>query len=389
MWRVVCVILAVLLPGAGAASAGEPVKIGVLLPYSGVFAVIGADITDGLEFGLAQFRARTTRSIELFKEDSEVKPTVGLTKAKKLVYRDEVDLLVGPVGSNVANALRDFVHGAEIPLIIPNAGNNLLTGERCSKWILRTSFSNAQVTRGMGPWMVAHGYKRVYLMAPDYAAGHQMMDAFRETFTAAGGTVVGEAYPSLRETRDYGPYLAQAKAAAPQAMFVFFAGGPAIQFVKQYADFGLKDTIKLAGAGWLTSPLYIDEQGPAAAGVLGILNYVPAIETPENIKFQLAFQNAFGRVASEFAVQGYDTARLIIEALVLTEGNVKKRAALVAAMHKVTFTGPRGVLRIDPATNNIIQDIHIFETRAAGGKVRAVVIDTLPAMQDPPKGCRL
>lgn len=389
MWRAICVILAVLLTGAGTASAGEPVKIGVLLPYSGVFAVIGADITDGLEFGLARFRARTARSIELFKEDTEVKPTVGLTKAKKLVYRDEVDLLVGPVGSNVANALRDFVHGAEIPLIIPNAGNNLLTGERCSKWILRTSFSNAQVTRGMGPWMVAHGYERVYLMAPDYAAGHQMMDAFRETFTAAGGTVVGEAYPSLRETRDYAPYLAQVKAAAPQAMFVFFAGGPAIQFVKQYAEFGLKDTIKLAGAGWLTSPLYIDEQGPAAAGVLGILNYVPSIETPENIEFQLAFQNMFGRVASEFAVQGYDTARLIIEALVLTEGNVKKRAALVKAMHKVTFTGPRGALRIDPATNNIIQDIHIFETRAAGDKVRAVVIDTLPAMQDPPKGCRL
>ena len=389
MWRVVCVILAMLLTGAGAASADGPVKIGVLLPYSGVFAVIGADITDGFEFGLARFRARTTRSIELFKEDTEVKPTVGLTKAKKLVYRDEVDLLVGPVGSNVANALRDFVHGAEIPLIIPNAGNNLLTGERCSKWILRTSFSNAQVTRGMGPWMVAHGYERVYLMAPDYAAGHQMMDAFRETFTAAGGTVVGEAYPSLRETRDYAPYLAQVKAAAPQAMFVFFAGGPAIQFVKQYAEFGLKDTIKLAGAGWLTSPLYIDEQGSAAAGVLGILNYVPSIETPENIEFQLAFQNTFGRVASEFAVQGYDTARLIIEALALREGDVKNRAALVAAMRKVTFTGPRGVLRIDPATNNIIQDIHIFETRESGGKVRAVVIDTLPAMQDPPKGCRL
>ena len=206
---------------------------------------------------------------------------------------------------------------------------------------------------------------------------------------AAGGTVVGEAYPALRETRDYGPYLAQVKAAAPQAMFVFFAGGPAIQFVKQYADFGLKDTIKLAGAGWLTSPLYIDAQGPAAADVLGILNYVPSIETPENVEFQLAFQNTFGRVASEFAVQGYDTARLIIEALALTEGDVDNRAALVAAMHKVTFTGPRGVLRIDPATNNIIQDIHIFETRAVGDKVRAVVIDTLPAMRDPPNGCRL
>ncbi len=275
---------------ATATAAEEAVKVGVLLPFSGVYSGIGADIFNGLELGLERFGAKAGTAIEMLKEDSEVKPSVGLSKAKKLVFRDKVDLLVGPVASNVANALRDFVHNAGIPLVIPNAGNNVLTGERCSRWVLRTSFSNAQVTRGMGPWMVAHGYRRVYLLASDYAAGHQMMDAFRETFTAAGGEVVGEIYPPLHETRDFGPYLAQVKAAAPEAVFVFFAGAPAIQFVKQYADFGLKDSIKLTGAGWLTSPLYIDAQGPAAAGVIGVLNYVPSIKTAVNAAFQDAFQ---------------------------------------------------------------------------------------------------
>jgi branched-chain amino acid transport system substrate-binding protein len=375
------------VPAAGAAQA---VRIGVVLPYSGVYASLGGEITQGMELGFATFGDEVAgRRIELITEDSEVKPTVGLARAKKLVFQDKVDLLVGPVASNVANALRDFVHGQQIPLIIPNAGNNLLTGERCSPWVIRTSFSNAQITRGMGPWMVEHGYDTVYLIAADYAAGHQMMDAFRETYLAAGGSVVGESFPALRGTKDFGPFFARIKAAGPKAVFAFFAGGQAIQFVKQYRDFGLKDTIKLSAAGWLTSPLYIDVQGDAAAGILGILNYVPGIDSPENEAFQEAYQARYGRVASEFAVQGYDTARLIVEALRRTGGETADKAALVRAMHEVSFTGPRGPLRIDPATNNIIQDIHIFETRPGPDGMELAVIETLPAMQDPPNGCKL
>ena len=375
---------------AGTACAAEPIRIGVILPYSGVYASLGGEITQGLELGFATFGdSFGGRTVELITEDSEVKPNVGLAKAKKLVFEDRVDLLVGPVASNVANALRDFVHSQKIPLVIPNAGNNLLTGERCSPWLIRTSFSNAQITRGMGAWMVQHGYDTVYLAAADYAAGQQMMDAFRETFTAAGGTVVGESYAPLRETKDFGPFLAQIKAAAPKAVFAFFAGGQAIQFVKQYDAFGLKDSIKLTGAGWLTSPLYIEAEGPAAAGVLGILNYVPGIDTPENAAFQEAYQARYGRVASEFAVQGYDTAHLIAAALEATGGDTSDKAALMAAMRATKFAGPRGPIEIDPATNNVVQDIHIFETVAGANGVELRVIESLPAMRDPANGCKL
>jgi len=370
------------------AIAENPVKIGVILPYSGVYASLGGEITQGMELGFATY-LNGAAEIELITEDSEVKPNVGLSKAKKLVFQDEVDLLVGPVASNVANALRDFVHSQEIPLIIPNAGNNLLTGERCSRWVLRTSFSNGQITRGMGPWLMEHGYDTVYLIAADYAAGHQMMDAFRETYTAAGGSVVGEAFPPLRDTKDFGPFFAQIKAIAPKAVFAFFAGGQAIQFVKQYDQFGLKESVKLTGAGWLTSPLYVHAQGTAAEGILGILNYVPGIDSPENHAFQAAYQAEYGRVASEFAVQGYDTARLIVEALKITGGDASDRGALVDAMHAVSFVGPRGLLRIDPLTNNIIQDIHVFETMAGAEGTELHVVDTLPAMQDARNGCTL
>lgn len=382
-----CVAAAMVLV-AGRASA-EPVKVGLLLPYSSVYASLGEDITEGLALAIETFGAEAGREIVLVPEDTEVKPSVALAKARKLIYQDKVDLLVGPVASNVAGALRDFVDGVGMPLIIPNAGNDDLTGERCSRWVLRTSFSNSQVNRGMGPWLRAKGFETAYLMAADYAAGHQMVDAFRLAFEEAGGRIVGEDYPPLAETKDFAPYLAKARAAEPDLLYVFFAGGPAVQFVKQFDAFGLRDDLQLAGAGWLTSPLQLPAQGEAAVGFIGALNYVPSIDTPINYAFQEAFQARTGRIGSEYAVQGYDTGRLIVEALKATNGATDDKAALVDAMRAVHFEGPRGRLEIDPATNNIVQDIFIFETRLVDGAVRQVVVDTLPAVRDPANGCAM
>lgn len=375
---------------AAVAQAEETIKVGVVLPYSGVYASLGGDITDGMQLAFDLYGSEIAgKKIVLITEDSEVKPNVGLTKTKKLVFQDKVDLLVGPVASNVAGAMRDFVHNTEIPLIIPNAGNNLLTGEQCSPWVIRTSFSNDQINRVMGPWLYEQGHRTLYLMAPDYAAGHQMMEAVKRGFTEAGGEVVGEEYPPLRETKDFAPYLAKVKATRPDVLYVFFAGGLAIQFVKQYQDFGLKGEIPLTGAGWLTSPLFLPAQGAAAAGFIGALNYVPTIDSEENAAFQAAFSEKHERMGSEFTVQGFDTGRLIVEALRLTGGETADKAALVEAIHRVHFIGPRGPFRIDPATNNVIQDIYIFEMRQTGYNIRHVVIDKIADVQDPPNGCKM
>ena len=373
-----------------ALAVATPIKVGVLLPSSGVYAGLGNDQTLALELGFDEFgREVAGRAIELVYADSEAKPSTGLAQIKKLVLRDRVDVVVGIISSAVAGAVRDFIHNAEVPLVITNAGNDHLTGEQCSPWIMRSSFSNAQISREMGPWLAAEGYRNVFLMAFDYAAGHQAMEAFRGGFVAAGGTIAGEEYPPLGETEDFGPYLAKIRAAGPDAAYVFFAGGPAIKFVKEWAAFGLRGEVQLAGAGWLNSALYIDAQGADAEGTLGILNYVPSIDTAENRAFQERFQAAHGRSGSEFGVAAYDTARMIVAALQATGGNTDDKAALAAAMRATTFDGPRGPFRIDPATNNVIQNLYIFEVRKQGDGVAAVVQEVIPHVQDAPNGCSL
>lgn len=375
--------LAVALSTATAPAWAET-AVGLLLPKSGNYAALGNEIDDGFVFALEE--AGRIDDIRIVREDTEVKPPVGLAKARKLVLQDEVDVIVGIVSSGVLGAMRDFVHSAEVPLIVANAGNDAATGEQCSPYITRVSFSNGQVTRPMGRWMYDQGIRKVYTLAPDYAAGHQMIEGFTSAFTAAGGEIVGGEYTPFGQTKDFGPYLTQARAADPDAIFVFYAGGEAISFVKQYGSFGIAADVPLYGAGFLTSPLYVKAEGDAAVGVKTSLHYVPTIDTPENKAFVAAFEKRFGRVPSEFAVQGYDAARLLLGAL---DAGATDRASLAAALPKVSYSGPRGPLKIDPATNNVVQNIYIYETVKNGENLTQKVIGVVEGVRDDSNGCVL
>jgi branched-chain amino acid transport system substrate-binding protein len=363
-------------------------KVGVLLPFSGVYAGLGAHIENGFNLGLKDFAGDLgDNTITLLRDDTEADPGKSLAKAKKMVLADKADVLMGIVSSAVLGGLRDFVHSSKTPLVVANAGNDDATGERCSKYITRVSFSNSSITRVMGPWLVAQGKKTAFLMAPDYAAGHQMMDAFRKTFEAAGGKIVGEAYPPLQGVKDYGPYIGQAKASGADALMTFFAGGAAINFVKQYAEFGAAKDLPLYGAGFLTSAAYVHVQGAAADGIIASLHYVPTIDTPENKRFQEGYQAAYeGKLGSEFAVAGYDAAHLIIEAIKAAGGD---KAKFKDELAKVSFNGPRGPLKIDPATHNVIQNMYIFRNEFADGKVTQKVLATVEGVQDEVNGCKL
>jgi len=365
---------------AGAAAAET--KIGLILPYSGTYAALGNEITDGFNFAFEQ--AGRADEFTIIQEDTEVKPPVGLAMARKLVLEDEVDVLAGVVSSGVLGALRDFVDGAEVPLIVANAGNNKATGEGCSPYITRVSFSNAQVNRPMGQWLVDQGISKVYTLAPDYAAGHQMIEAFSAAFAAAGGEVVGGEFTPFGQTSDFGPYLTNATSSDAEGIFVFYAGGEAISFVKQYGSFGKK--IPLFGSGFLTSPLYVASEGEAAVGVTASLHYVPTLDTPENNSFVDAFKAKYDRLPSEFAVQGYDAAQTLMAAV---DSGASDRASIAEALPKVSYTGPRGPLEIDPATNNVVQNIYIYETVAEGDGLTQKIIDTVEAVRDQPEGCAL
>ncbi|OWY10469.1 ABC transporter [Thioclava sp. F42-5] len=375
-----------LATGFALPAVAEDIKVGLMLPYSGTYASLGNEIEAGFRLGLETYGGASGATFEVLTEDTEAKPPVALGKAKKLILQDKVDVLSGIVSSGVLGAMRDLIDGSKVPLIVANAGNDEATGEACSPWITRLSFSNAQVNRPMGTWLHDQGVKKVYTLAPDYAAGHQMIDAFAASFTEAGGEIVGQQYTPFGKTQDFGPYLAKAQSSGAEAVYVFYAGGEAISFVKQYDSFGLKADLPLYGAGFLTSPLYVNAEGPAAEGVTAALHYVPTIENEANAAFTSAFKAKTGHLPSEFAVQGYDSARALVEAV---KSGASDRASLGAALRKVSFEGPRGMLSIDPATNNLVQPIYVYQTVAGPDGLTQNVLAELPASADPANGCDL
>jgi branched-chain amino acid transport system substrate-binding protein len=369
---------------------GGPIKIGVLLPYSGVYAVLGENITHAMELVFARENWTVAgRKIELVKEDSEAKPPVGVRKADKLIDSDQVDILTGPVHSGVLAGIRDKVHSSKTILIVSNAGADQISRERCSKWIFRTSFSNWQPCQPMGGWVAKNVSKEVFLTAPNYQAGKDMMNAFRETFVPAGGKVIGEDYPKLGET-DYAPYITKIKQSGAKAVFAFFSGSDAVNFVKQYDQFGLKGAVRLTGAGFLTEPDVLPAQGQAALGIVTGHFYTPLLDNPANQRFVKEFKEKFNKSTDGFACQGNDTAEVIVRALKAVNGNTQDKAKLVDAIAKVEFDSPRGRFRFDPKTQNVIQPfIYVREVKEVAGGLNNVVIDRIADVRDPGTGCTL
>ena len=371
---------------------GGPIKIGLVLPYTGVYAVLGESITQAMELAFARENWTVAgRKIEMIKEDDEMKPPVGVRKTEKLIDSDKVDILTGPVHSGILMGMRDKVHTSKTILIVSNAGADAISRERCSKWIFRTSFSNWQPCQPMGGWVAKNVAKDVFLTAPNYQAGKDMMNAFKETFVPAGGKVVAEDYPKLGET-DYAPYLTKIKQSGAKAVFAFYSGTDAVNFVKQYDQFGLKGSIKLTGAGFLTEPDVLPAQGNSALGVITGHFYTPVLDNAVNKKFVTDFRAKYAnKMPDGFACQGHDTAEVIIRALKAVNGNTQDKEKLVAAIEKVEFDSPRGPFKFDPKTHNVVQPfIYVREVKeAAGFGLTNVPIDKIADVRDPGTGCTL
>ena len=370
---------------------GAPLKVGLVLPYTGVYAVLGESITQGMEMVFARENWTVAgRKIEMIKEDDEMKPPVGIRKTEKLIDSDRVDILTGPVHSGILMGMRDKVHGSKTILIVSNAGADAISRERCSKWIFRTSFSNWQPCQPMGGWVAKNVAKDVFLTAPNYQAGKDMMNAFKETFVPAGGKVVDEDYPKLGET-DYAPYLTKIRQSKAKAVFAFFSGTDAVNFVKQYDQFGLKQQVKLTGAGFLTEPDVLPAQGTSALGVITGHFYTPLLDNPTNQRFVKEFREKFaGKMPDGFACQGYDTAEVIVRALKAVNGNTQDKDKLVDVIAKMEFDSPRGRFRFDPKTHNVIQPfIYVREVKETPLGLNNVPIDKVADVRDPGTGCTL
>jgi branched-chain amino acid transport system substrate-binding protein len=375
---------AVMLAVAPAQAQQGKLKVGLMLPYTGTYAALGNSITNAFKLAIEENGGKVAgRDIEYFTVDDESDPAKAPENANKLVKRDNVDVLVGTVHSGVALAMAKVARDTNTLLIIPNAGADDITGPLCAANVFRTSFSNSQMGVAMGKVMAEQKKKTAVTFTWDYAAGKESTGGFKEAFEAAGGKVVKELYLPFPQV-EFQSYLTEIAALKPDVVYVFFAGGGAVKFVKDYAAAGLNKTIPLVGAGFLTDGT-LEAQGESAQGLLTTLHYGDGLNNPKNNAFRAAYMKAYKNEPDVYAVQGYDAAQLLIVGMNAVKGDTSKRAELVKAMEAAKLDSPRGSLALS-RSHNPIHDIYLRKVEGKENKVIGVAVKNLT---DPPRGCKL
>ena len=369
-------------PGA----AKTPIKIGVMYPFKGPFAVLGELQLVGMRLAFDQRANRIAgREIQLIVEDDEAKPDVGLTKVRKLIEADRVAVLTGIVSSAVAYAVRGAVHDAKVPLVITMANSGGLTREQRSPYIFRTFQPGGTGSYHMSKWLYEKlGKRKAVFSGSDYAYGREHAEMFKKGFEGAGGKVVAEIFAPLG-TADFGTYVTQIGRLAGEVdvVYIVYSGIDAIRFVKTYAEYGLKDKITLANWGaTLDGKSGLGGMGEAALGAYQIATYIPALDFPVNRRFVEATKQKLGFM-DPLVQMGHIGGDVIGRALEAVNGNVEDTAAFLQALRKVQFDSTLGPFKFDPQSQNVLANIYITRAEKVGGEIQNVLVQTIPEAKDP------
>lgn len=380
------------LLGAGLLMAGQlamaednvPIKLGLMLPYTGTYSALGEAITNGLKLAIEQQGGELGgRQVDYVELDSEANPSKAPQNMSRLVNSDKVDFVIGPVHSGVAMGMLRVAKQTGAITIIPNAGLGAATNELCMPNIFRTSHNMWQDSYPMGKVAYDRGHREVVTITWDYAGGKEDLTAFEEAFTEAGGEILEQILVPFPST-EFQSYLTQIASIAPDAVYTFFAGGGGVSFVRDYAAAGLKETIPLLGSGFMTEG-NLDALGDAGEGVLTTLHYAETLESKENQSFVSAYQEAYGEMPDAYAVHGYDTGAMLIHALDAVGGDTTNRETLIEALAAVELQSPRGPLRFSES-HHPIQNIYLREIRAGRHEVLSVAHELL---ESPDTDCHM
>ncbi|GIK24439.1 MAG: ABC transporter substrate-binding protein [Betaproteobacteria bacterium] len=369
--------------GAALAQSGK-IKVGLMLPYTGTYAQLGVAITNGFKLAVAERGGKLSgREVEYFVVDDESNPAKGPENANKLVQRDKVDVVIGTVHSGVAMGMAKVLKESGTLWINPNAGAGAVTGALCAPNFFRTSFSNWQTTHALGKVLKAKGHKTAVFITHKYAAGEEMMQGFKEGFEKEGGKLVKELYLPFPQV-EFQALLTEAASIKPDAIVVFFAGGAAIKFLKDYQAAGLKGKIPLYGSGFLTDGV-LEAVGDAAEGVETTLHYADSLNTKKDNAFRLAYAKAYKLQPDVYAVQGYDAGQLLAAGLDAVKGDIGNKAVMIKAMESAKIDSPRGPFTLSKA-HNPVQDMYL---RKVVGKQNLVENIAWKALADPARGCKM
>lgn len=360
---------------ASGGGGSEQLKVGLVIPQSGVYSTLGTDMKRGWDLYLKQHDGMLGgRKVKTVTADEGETPDTGVAAVQRVLQAEQVDVVVGIVSSAVALGSADMITEAGKLLVGANAGAGQLTGPDADPLVWRASFANAQVSYAMGEHLAKQDLGSVYLIAADYAAGKQAMAGFRESFEAAGGTIAGEAFTPFPDTQDFAPFLSGIRSSGAGATFCFYAGGAAVSFVQQYDSFGLKDSIPLFGSGFLTDDTILPSVGAAAEGVQTSLHYTTQLDNPANKKFLRDYHSAYNAEPTVYSVQCHDAAMVLDMAGAKANSvNGTDMSKAMAGIGKVADS-PRGPWSFDG--HNPKQTYYQREVRKEGGKlVNGVVTD--------------
>jgi len=360
---------------ATTASAQEKIKIGLIYSLSGPPAVLGQQSKNGFELALKELGGKMGgREVELVVADDELKPDVAIQKVRALMERDKVDFVVGPIFSNVLVAIHKPVMDAGKILISTNAGTSSFAGAACNPNFFVTSYQNDQIYATLGTFATNRGYKRVYVLVPNYQAGKDFVAGFKSAYK---GEIVEESYVPLN-TLDFQSELSKLASVKPDALFTFMPGGLGIALIKQFNQAGLKDQVPILSA-FTADEATLPALQDAALGIYGALTWAPNTDNPQNKKFVADYEGAYKAVPGSYAMQAYDAAMLINSAVTSLKGNISDKVAVREAIKKADFKSLRGAFKFN-VNGYPIQDFYLTKVaKRSDGKFQTEIVEKVLA----------
>ena len=376
------------------ATPGPALKIGMLLPFTKVYAELGNSMQRATKLYLKQKgQALANRPVTVVYEDEANDPVVGAQKTQKFIDSDRVDLMMGIVATPIAYAVRNAIDAAKLIFIETNAGGNALTRTTTdckpsckSKYIFRSSFSSYQISYPIGEYFATQkGVKEVFTFVADYGFGTESAADFTSGFTKGGGKITGSLKAPLGSA-DFLPFVTQFKGQQTKDIYSFFSGTDAINYIRAWTQLGMTAAgYKMNGAGFLTEQDVLKEVGDQASGATTSLFWAVTLDNAENKAFVDAYQKEYSLLPDVFAVQAWDGMQAVDLALQAVKGDTTNKDAFIAALENVKFKSPRGDFEFDKDTHNPIQDIYIREVKVQSGQAVNTIVGKVARVTDPGK----
>jgi len=355
------------------ASAQQKIKIGFISTFSGPQGVMGQYMKESVELAIEHLGGKMAgHPVEVVYGDDQFKPDVGVQVAEEMLKKDKVDFVSGIIWSNVMMAVVPVVTGSGHIMVGTNAGASPLAGAQCNKLYFSTSWNNDQTPEAIGKFLQDTGVNDLYVMAPNYQAGKDMVAGLKRYYK---GRIVEEVYTKLGQ-QDYQAEISQLRAKNPKAVFAFYPGGMGIQFLKQYDQAGLRGQLPLYTV-YTVDEISIPAVKDAAVGIYETRYWSPDLKNPANQKFVTDYKKKYGKLPVFYGAQSYDGMMLIDSAVRAVKGNVKNVNGMVAAMEKANFKSLRG-----PFTYNVnhhpIQNFYLLKTeKLVGGDIEMRIQKTI------------